>query len=101
MHWGLFSLEKKRIWRDCNEALPYIRDLHKKDGKRLFTRACGDGTRSNGFKLNKGRFRLNIRKKYFTVRIVKHWNRLFRYTVNAPFLRVFKDMLDGNLSNLI
>ncbi|KFQ95786.1 hypothetical protein Y956_06392, partial [Nipponia nippon] len=55
----------------------------------------------NGFKLKEGRFRLDIRKKFFTVRVVRHWKRLPREAVDAPSLKVFKARLDGALSNLV
>ncbi|KFQ21882.1 hypothetical protein N332_05786, partial [Mesitornis unicolor] len=55
----------------------------------------------NGFKLEEGRFRLDIRKKFFTLRVVRHWHRLPREAVDAPSLEVFKARLDRALSNLV
>jgi len=66
----------------------------------MFSRACCNGTRGNGFKLREGRFRVNIRKKIFTLRGVKHWNTLPRDVVEAPSLETFKARLDRALSNL-
>ncbi|KFO65311.1 hypothetical protein N302_01939, partial [Corvus brachyrhynchos] len=53
----------------------------------------------NGFKLREGRFRLDIRKKFFPVRVVR--DRLPEEAVDFPFLKVFKARLDGAWSNLV
>ncbi|KFV19453.1 hypothetical protein N340_14253, partial [Tauraco erythrolophus] len=55
----------------------------------------------NGFKLKERRFRLDIRKKFFTLRAVRHWNRLSREVVSVPSLEVFQARLDKALSNLV
>ncbi|KFQ79640.1 hypothetical protein N337_13337, partial [Phoenicopterus ruber ruber] len=44
---------------------------------------------------------LDIRKKFFTMRVMRHWKRLPREIVDAPSLEVFEARLDGALSNLV
>jgi len=98
---GLFSLEKRRLWGDLRAACQYLKGAYRKDGEGLFTRVCSDSTRGNGCKLREGRFRLDVRKKFFTMRVVKYWHRLPREAVDVPSLEVFKARLDGGLSNLV
>jgi len=70
---------------------------YRKDRENLFSKACCVRTRSNGFKLNEGRFRLGIRKKFFTVRVAKYWHRLPREVAESPSLETFKARLDRHL----
>jgi len=72
----------------------------KKDGENIFSRSCCDRTRSNGLKLREGRFRLDIREKFF-IRVVTHCHRLPREVVEAPSLETFKVRSDGAPSNLV
>ena len=64
-------------------------------------RACSNRTRGSGFKPGEGRFRLDIRKKFFSVRVVRQWNGLPSKVVDAPSLKAFEARLDGVLSNLV
>jgi len=63
--------------------------------------ACCDRTRSDGFKLKGGRFRLERRKEFFTMRVVKHWNKWPREVIDGLSLAKFEVRLDGSQSNLI
>jgi len=69
----LFSLVTRRLWGDLTAAFQYFKAC-KKAGERLFTRACSDRTRDNGFKLRERRCRSDTRKQFLVLRAVRPWH---------------------------
>ena len=74
---GLFSLGKRRLSGDLVAPFQYP------------SSKC------------QGKFRLDVRRHFFTERVVKHWNGLPREVVESPSLDVFKSHLDVVLRDMI
>jgi len=58
-------------------------------------------TRGNGHKLKQRKFRLNMRKNFFPLRVTEHWHRLPREAVGSPSLEIFKTLLEKVLCCLL
>lgn len=68
-----FLLAWRRRWGALIAAFQYLKGVYKKAGKELFAGLCSDRTTGNDLKLKDGRVGLNIMKKFFTVRVERHW----------------------------
>ena len=98
---GLFSLEKRRLRGDLITAYSFLTRGSGGAGTDLFSLVTSARTQGNGVKLGQGRFRLYIRKRFFTDRVVAHWNRLPREVVTAPSLSEFKNHFDCALRHVV
>ena len=99
---GLFSLEKRRLRGELIAAFQYLKGAYKQEGNQLLQRVRDSRTRGNGLKLTEGRFRLDVRGKFFAMRAVRCWKSCAeRLWMPRPSLEVLKARLDGALGSLV
>jgi len=96
--WDMLALGGSCIHFWPNAAMVFVlRRGSGEGGAQLFSLGCSDRMYGNGSKLPQWRFRPDIRKHFFTERVVKPWNRLVREVVNAPSLSVLANALNNML----
>ena len=98
---GLLRLRKRRLRRDLINAYKYLKGGGQADEPRLFSVVHSDRTRGNSHKLKHRKFRLNMKKNFFTLRMRDHGNRLPTEAVESPSLKISKTHLDVVLCNLL
>ena len=96
---GLYSLEFRRMRGDLIETYKIMKGIDRVDAGRLFPLVGESSTRGHSLKIRGSRFRTELRRNFFTQRVVNLWNSLPSEAVEAPSLNIFKKKIDSFLKN--
>lgn len=95
---GMFSFERRCNRGDLIEVYKMFTGIDTLDVLNFFELDTSDRTRGHNFKIRKQQSRLDIRKHFFTNRVVDAWNDLPHEVVNSATLDTFKNRLDKHMS---
>ena len=91
---GLISLELRRLRADLIEVFKIFKGLEDVDLSTFFTLSESRRTRGHQLKLKKYHCNLDIRKYFFSQRVIAEWNNLPPKAVNSTSVNSFKNILD-------
>ena len=96
---GLYSLEFRRLRRDLIETYKIMKGLDRVEVERFFQLRKDSRTRGHSLKIRGVQFRSELRRNFFTQRVVNLWNSLPVEVVEATSLNIFKSWVDRFLTD--
>ena len=93
----LFSMKGRLLRSDLIQVWKIFHNKSPLEPQSLFVLEPNNRTRGHRFKIHVPRFRLELRKRFFSVRVILTWNRLSPETVEAESLECFKYCLKNDL----
>ena len=98
---GLTTLEQRRIRGDLIEAYKILTGKEKVDAGQFFQLAdTGYNLRGHSFKLAIARSHTEVRRHFFSQRVIRNWNNLPQKVIDAPTVNVFKNRLDKHWKDM-
>jgi hypothetical protein len=97
---GLYSLEQRRLRGDLIETYKILHGKDNIDAQQFFQLAPQSGRRGHSMKLFKQQCRLEVRKNFFSQRVVNLWNALPSSIVSAESVNSFKSLLDRHWTDM-
>ena len=91
---GLTTLSERRIRGDMIEVFKILKGFSKVNYNTWFKLSINNRTRGHSYKLVKSRSRLDIRKNFFSQRVINAWNSLPSEVVEAESINAFKNRYD-------